>query len=106
MLISTLLKHHHHPPPPSFMQGMVLPGVMLATLAVSLPREQGPVEGPSSAGGWLVPVPVTPVTSRAQSGCGTGSAAARQRRVPAAALCAQLPRWEASREGQRVIKMC
>lgn len=57
------------------MQGMVLPGVMLATLAVSLPGEQGPVEGPSSAGGWLVPVPVTPVTVQLRHGVG-GCAAA------------------------------
>lgn len=37
MLISTLLKHHH-PPPACFMQGMALPGAMLAALAVPLPR--------------------------------------------------------------------
>lgn len=76
----------------------MLPGVMLATLAVSLPGEQGPVEGPSSAGGWLVPVPVTPVTSRAQSGCGTGSAAARQR------WCRQQPRVRSSPDGKRAEK--
>ena len=102
VLISTLLKH----PSPCFMQGMVLPGAMLAMLALPLPGEQGPVAEPGSVGRRLVPVPLGRVTGRGQPGRGTGLAAARRCRVLVAAPCVQLPRWEASREGQHVIKMC